>query len=135
MIIDPWIYESMFSKFRKMDSATKSQPPDCGIASVSSPEYVCWRYQPTNPQDLMQNDQKCIKNSILDRNSYKIILNHIIPIIQLQSVEIFLFSYICLQVVLECVFADSVDLSPLARGVKSIAFAVERPSSSTDCNW
>ena len=28
-------------KVSKTDSATKSQPPDCGIASVSSHEYVC----------------------------------------------------------------------------------------------
>ena len=56
--------ESIFSKFRNMDPATKSQPPDCGIASVSSREYVCWRYQPTKLQNLIEIEGKCVRNSI-----------------------------------------------------------------------
>ena len=57
-----WIW-----KIGKVDLATKSQPPDCGSTSVSSREHVCWQCQPTNPQNLIEIDNKCMKNPILDR--------------------------------------------------------------------
>ena len=44
-----------------MDSATKSEPPDCGIVSLSSREYVCLQYQPKKQSDLIEIDRKGMK--------------------------------------------------------------------------
>ena len=53
-----------------MDSATKSEPPDCGIASVSSREYVCLQYQLTKQSNLIEIERKCKKKWIWGRLSY-----------------------------------------------------------------
>ena len=48
----PWNNE--FEKTWKMDLATKSQPPDCAIRSVSSREYACFHFQPMKSQDCLK---------------------------------------------------------------------------------
>ena len=53
----------------KMDLATKSRPPDCGITSVSSREYVCWQFQAIEPEDFPKIYAKCMnthKNPYLE---------------------------------------------------------------------
>jgi hypothetical protein len=57
---------------RKIDLATESQPPYCGIRSVSSREHVCWQFQPTRQRDLIEIEDKYIKNP---RTSIKAITN------------------------------------------------------------
>ena len=60
-----------FWKTGQIDLATKSQPPDCGITSVSSREYVCWRFQLLKPQKIIEIDKNNMKHTILNKHSVK----------------------------------------------------------------
>ena len=60
------------------DSATKSHPLECGITSISSREHVCWRFQATIPQDLVEIEGKSLEDTQIPKIRKKnllIILN------------------------------------------------------------
>ncbi len=53
-----------------MDSATKAQPPDCNIMSVSLREYVCFHFQHITKQDCIKIDEQGLKNIRIRKISY-----------------------------------------------------------------
>ena len=87
----------------KGDLATKSQPPDCGITSVSSREHVCWQFQPTNPQNLIEIDRKSMEKPDFRPAIY------IIPIIWRSAAEAAAFKFFQLSI-------GHLQLCPSARG-------------------
>ena len=51
-----------FEKWKKTNLAKGSRPPDCGITSVSSHEYVCFHFQPIKWQDCIEIDEQSLTN-------------------------------------------------------------------------